>query len=74
MATAGAATPTGEAPTVARHGPRGDPYSLQRRGCVFCHTSLCHQLVASCTNMDGERFQAVTCHSRRGAEDGQPHP
>ncbi|GAA1418782.1 hypothetical protein GCM10009601_14700 [Streptomyces thermospinosisporus] len=56
--------PTGEAPAVARHGPRGGPYFLQRRGCVFCHTPLCHGLVASWTDMDGEWFQVVTCLSR----------
>src|SRR5690606_21825446 len=30
--------PTGEAPAVARHGPRGGPYLLQRPACVLCHT------------------------------------
>ncbi len=50
-ATAGAATPTGEAPAVARYGPRGGPYSLQRRDCVLCHTPRRHGLVASCTAM-----------------------
>lgn len=64
--------PTGEAPAVARHGPRGGPYSLQRRGCVLCHTSLRHDLVACCTNMDEQRFHAVTCLSRRSAGDDRP--
>ncbi|GAA3158608.1 hypothetical protein GCM10010451_02980 [Streptomyces virens] len=67
--------PTGEAPAVARHGPRGDPYFLQRQGCIFCHTILCHGLVASWTDMDGERFRVVTCLSRQAARDKQPqHP
>lgn len=67
--TTGAATPTGEAPAVARHGPRGGPYFLQRHDCVFCHTRADtfaeSRVVACCTDMDEQRFQAVTCLSRR---------
>ncbi|GGW89742.1 hypothetical protein GCM10010383_18960 [Streptomyces lomondensis] len=57
--------PTGEAPAVARYGPRGGPYYLQRPVCVFCHTPPCHGLVASWADMDGEWFQVVTCLSRQ---------
>ncbi|GGV80605.1 hypothetical protein GCM10010340_09480 [Streptomyces griseoloalbus] len=64
--------PTGEAPAVARHGPRGGPYFLQRPACVFCHTILCHGSVASWTDMDGEWFQVVTCLSRQVAGDKKP--
>ena len=68
-------TAWGQRPNVVWHGPRGDPYYLQRRVPVFCHTSPHHELVACSTDMDAQRFQAVTCHSRRIVDGGRrPQP
>ncbi len=66
--------PPQERPRPSRGTGRARPVSSTAPGMRFLSHVPCHELVASCTVMDGDRFQVVTCLSRQAAGGKRPQP
>ncbi len=66
--------PPQERPRPSRGTGRARPVSSTAPRMRFLSHVPCHELVASCTVMDGDRFQVVTCLSRQAAGGKRPQP